>query len=120
DQSVILRALTYGPVVAPGGGAGEASVGFADNWVTRNLNRQLSADLSRVFQGYLRDVEVARESGGLFLGEGDVVVGVTSQLTPKLDVRYRQRVPGFERPLTDVTISPLERDVAAELRINRF
>jgi hypothetical protein len=118
DEPQVLAALTYGPAL--GGSAVGASVNFADNWVTRNLNNQLSADLSRVFQGYLSDWALERESGGLFRGEGDVVVGVTSQLTPKLDLRYRQRVPGFTRTTPNLTTTPFERDVAAEFRLNRF
>ena len=120
DQSEVLRALTYGPLLAPGVTVAGAGADFADNWVTRNLNRQLSADLSRVFQGYLSDVEVAREGGGLVTGEGPLLVGVRTQFTPQLGVVYRQALPGSDRPVTDLTKTPLERDVAAELRINRF
>ncbi len=115
-EAQILKALTYGPVQSETRAAG---VGFADSWVTRNLNRQLSADLSRVFQGYLTDWEVARESGGV-LGEGEIVIGATVPLTPQINVRVRQYVPGFGRPTTNVTSTPFERDVAAEFRINRF
>jgi len=120
-EDQVLRALTYGPAVGKGA-AQEASMDFADSWVTRNLNRQLSADLSRVFQGYLSDWELSRQEGGLFSGEGDLVVGVTSQIAPNLDLRYRQRVPGLARTSStqDLTTTPFERDVAAELRINRF
>ncbi len=118
DEPQVLKALTYGPVLTEK--PVRAGVDFADNWVTRNLNRQLSDDLSRVFQGYLRDWELARESGGLFQGEGDVVLGVTSQLTRKIDLRYRQRLPGSARPTANLTTTPFERDVAAEFRINRF
>ena len=117
DESQILTALTYGPAT---GGVVGAGRDFADNWVTRSLNRQLSGDLLRVFEGRLSDLQLERESGGLFLGEGGVVLGVTSQLTSKLDLRYRQRLPGLERPTTDLATSPLERDVTAELRLNRF
>jgi hypothetical protein len=122
DEPQVLAALTgYAPVTGGGKEARGAGVNFADSWVTRNLNRQLSADLSRAFQGYLRDWEVARESGGLFQGEGDVVLGVGTELSRNVSLRYRQRVPGLGRPVTStITTSPFERDVEAEYRINRF
>jgi hypothetical protein len=120
DESQVLAALTgYAPVT--GGEAVGAGVSFADNWVTRNLNRQLSTELSRAFQGYLRDWEVARESGGLFQGEGDVVVQVGTELSRNVSLRYRQVVHGFSRPVTStLTTNLFERDVEAEYRINRF
>lgn len=122
DEPQVLAALTgYAPVTSGMAEARGAGVNFADSWVTRNLNRQLSADLSRAFQGYLRDWEVARESGGLFQGEGDVVLGVGTELSRNVSLRYRQRVPGLGRPVTStITTSPFERDVEAEYRINRF
>ena len=121
DESQVLAALTYAPVLGGEGAAVGAGVNLADNWVTRNLNRQLSSDLSRLFQGYLRDWEVTRESGGLIQGPGDVYVGVGTDLSRNVSVRYRQRVPGFARPVTTTTTAnPFERDVEAEYRINRF
>ena len=120
-EAQILKALTYGPVQSETRAAG---VGFADSWVTRNLNRQLSDDLSRVFQGYLTDWELQRETGGL-LGEGDIVIGATVPVTPNLNIRVRQAVQGFGRSTSTTTTStltktPFERDVAAEFRLNRF
>ena len=56
------------------------------------------------------------------MGEGEVIVGVNTQLTRNLNLRYRQRVPGFARQTatTTPTQDPFERDVEAEYRINRF
>ena len=122
DQSTILRSLTVGPWLGEQKNRSRAGQALADDWVTRNLNRQLSADLSHLFQGYLGDWELARESGGLFVGQGEVIVGVNTQLTRNLNLRYRQRVPGFARQTatTTPTQDPFERDVEAEYRINRF
>lgn len=118
DQSTILSSLTYSPLRDQSG----LNIGanFADDWVTRNLNRQLSDEVSRLFQGYLTDVEVSRTSGGFFRGAGDVYVGVGIPVAPRLGLRYRQVVPGFTRPGGTATTSPFERDVEAEYRINRF
>src|SRR5262245_4061578 len=121
DQPSILMALTYGPWRETGSRT-EAGERLADDWVTRNLNRQLSTELSRVFQGYLGDWELARESGGLLRGEGDVILGVNTQLARNLNLRYRQRVPGFAREVTNgnSTANSFERDVEAQYRLNRF
>jgi len=122
DQPSILMALTYGPYRESGSRAGAAE-GLADDWVTRNLNRQLSTELSRVFQGYLGDWELGRESGGLLRGEGDVILGVNTQLARNLNLRYRQRVPGFARggiETGNTSANSFERDVEAQYRLNRF
>jgi hypothetical protein len=49
-------------------------------------------------------------------------VGVGTQITPNLLLRFRQRVPGLSRDYTrpSTATSPFERDVEAEYRINRF
>jgi translocation-and-assembly-module (TAM) inner membrane subunit TamB-like protein len=117
DQPTILRALTIGPLQDQGLDAGAS---LADDWVTRNLNRQLSSEVSRLFQGYLDEVELARETGGFFLGQGAPVLGIGIPIAPRLGVRYRQRVGAFDRPSGSVSASPFERDVEAEYRINRF
>ncbi len=121
DQPTILAALTYGQV---GGREFAAGVDFADTWVTRNLNRQLSDELSDLFQGYLNDWALERESGGLFQGVGDVVIGTNVPLTRDINLRYRQRLPGLAREAGSTTAAPttnpFERDVEAEYRINRF
>ncbi len=118
DQPTILGALTYAPRLGQSGL--DVGANLADDWVSRNLNRQLSDEVSRLFRGYLDEVELARESGGLFLGQGDPVVGIGIPLAPRLDLRYRQRVGGFTRPSPSLATSPFERDVEAEYRINRF
>lgn len=117
DEPTILRALTIGPIQNEGLVAGG---NLADDWVTRNLNRQLSDEVSRLFQGYLDEVELTRESGGLLLGQGEAVVGVGIPIDSRLGVRVRQAVPGFTRPGGTSSTGPLERDVEAEYRINRF
>ena len=70
---------------------------------------------------------VEREQGGLFGGRGDVFVTVEHQFHPRMLVSYSQRLPGFERPGAEATTvsgttgqGPLERNVAAEYRLNRF
>ncbi|MBI3539657.1 MAG: translocation/assembly module TamB domain-containing protein [Candidatus Eisenbacteria bacterium] len=118
DQSAVLRALTTGQ--DPGVGASK----YADSYFTRAINRQLSSDLSRAFQGYISELELARESGGLLQGEGGVIVRVGVPVSRNVSLRYGQRLPGTSRatgPGTTTTITnPLERDVEAEYRINRF
>ncbi len=123
DEPTILGALTYGPLFDPGLDVAQrldVGASLADDWVTRNLNRQLSDEVSRLFQGYIDEVELSRESGSLFLGQGDPVLGIGIPVAPRLDLRYRQRVGGFTRPGTAVNASPFERDVEAQYRINRF
>ncbi len=118
DQSTILSSLTYSPLRDRSGL--DIGANFADDWVTRSLNRQLSDEASRLFQGYLDDVELSRESGGFFLGQGEAVVRVGIPIAPRLDLRVGQVVPGFTRPGATATTSPFERDVEAEYRISRF
>ncbi|MGH7731680.1 MAG: translocation/assembly module TamB domain-containing protein, partial [Candidatus Eiseniibacteriota bacterium] len=118
DQPTILGALTYATRLNRTGL--DVGASLADDWVTRHLNRQLSEEASRILQGFVDEVELMREEGGLLLGKGAPVVGVSVPIAPRLDVRYRQRVGGFERPGASVTTSPFERDVEAEYRINRF
>jgi hypothetical protein len=91
-----------------------------DSYLTRAISRQLSGDLSRAFRGYLTDWEIARQQGGVISGTGGVMVGVGSQLSPQLMVRYRQLLPGTERYPTTTTELMVERDIEAEYRINRL
>jgi hypothetical protein len=127
DQATILRQLTVGRYLA--GGSLQLS-DPVDSYVTHMINAQLSPILSRTF---LRDVgqwELERQQGGLFAGRGDVFVTVAHQFDPRVQVTYRQRLPGFERPgaadvgttgtTTSIDQGLLERNVAAEYRINRF
>src|SRR5262249_2364829 len=102
-----------------------ASIGDpVDNYVTRALNRTLSAEMSRAFRGYINEWELERERGGLIGGEGDVVLGLGSQVTSKLQLRYRQRVPGVpgisHSGAGSSLISPFERNIEAEYRLSRF
>jgi hypothetical protein len=101
-----------------------------DSYVTRMINAQLAPLLSRTF---LRDVgqwRLERQQGGLFGGRGDVFVTVAHQFNPRVQASYSQRLPGFERPgaatlgsvgtVNSIEQGLLERNVAAEYRINRF
>lgn len=128
DEDQVLRELT---LVAPVTRNGTVNVGAlgdpVENYLTRAINRTLSAEMSRVFQGYISEWELRRETGGILGGTGDVYVSVGGQLTPQLAWRYRQRVPGLGREnatttstSTSITTNPFERDVEAEYRLNRF
>ena len=140
DQPTILSQLTVGRFLGGGslsqltvmnGGTAVSQLSDPfDSYVTRMINAQLSPLLSRTF---LRDVgqwRLERQQGGLFGGRGDVFVSVAHQFNPRVQVSYSQRLPGFERPgasslgsgttVNLVEQGLLERNVAAEYRINRF
>jgi hypothetical protein len=120
DEARILRELTLG---GPTRGFGSVVGDPLDSYLTRQLNRQLSAELSRAFNGWINDWELSRESGGLFTGSGDVVVGVGSQINRNLAVRYKQRLPGTTRAETvngSTAADLFERNIEAEYRLNRF
>ncbi|MFI5369966.1 MAG: translocation/assembly module TamB domain-containing protein [Candidatus Eisenbacteria bacterium] len=120
DEARILRELTLG---GPTRGFGSVVGDPLDSYLTRQINRQLSSELSHAFNGWVNEWELSRESGGLFTGSGDVVVGVGSQINRNLAVRYRQRVPGTTRleTLPNTAGQDLfERDMEAEYRLNRF
>jgi hypothetical protein len=129
DQPTILSQLTVGRFLGAGTVVSQLSDPL-DSYVTRMVNAQLSPLLSRTF---LRDVgqwRVERQQGGLFGGRGDVFVTVAHQFNPRVQVSYSQRLPGFERPgaaslgavgtVNSIEQGLLERNVAAEYRINRF
>ncbi len=119
DQPRILRELTLGTGV----GLTAQLSDPLDNYVTRALNRTLSAEMSRLFQGYVSEWALDRERGGLFTGTGDLVATVGVPLGKNLSVRYRSRfgLPGSEsRPLTGATDDLFDRNVEAEYRLNRF
>jgi hypothetical protein len=120
DDAQILQVLTVGR--GREGGVGEQTVGSVDSWFTQRLMRTLSPELSRAFRGYLTDWEIARETGGLIGGSGDLVVGVGIPVTPDLAFRVRSRVPGTTTtPLgPDTELDLIERSVEAEYRLNRF
>jgi hypothetical protein len=123
DQKDILTALTVGA------GGSQALISSAkdplDNYFTRQINSQLSAGLSEFFAGTITDWELQRDQGGLLTGEGALVVGMGSQVTDKLALRYQQRVTGTERTVTGTasrldTSDLFEQNVEAEFRVNRF
>ena len=72
-----------------------------------------------MFRGYITEWELSRQAGGLLSGEGDVVVGVGSQVNRNLAVRYRQRLPGTTRSVANET-DLFERNLEAEYRLSRF
>jgi hypothetical protein len=119
DQNEILRQLTVGRFVSK---QGVAQGDPFDNYLTRAINRTLSSEMSRAFKGYVNEWVIDREQGGLFGGQGEVILGVGSQVTRNLMLRYRQRVPGLGRETvtTSTTSTPFERDLEAEYRLNRF
>jgi hypothetical protein len=123
DEASILAGLTYGPLQGGVENLRSGAESYADHYITRALNRQLSGDLQRAFQGWVSDVEVARETGGIVRGEGDIIVGVGIPVSRNVNLRYRQAIAGTGRPgagATQTTSGPLERDIEAEYRINRF
>jgi hypothetical protein len=120
DEARILRELTIGRFIT----GNSVTLGDPlDNYLTRAINKTLSAEMSRAFRGYINEWEIQREGGGLVAGQGDVILGVGSNITPSLALRYRQRLPGLSRGATTTgatAVNPFERDVEAEYRINRF
>jgi translocation-and-assembly-module (TAM) inner membrane subunit TamB-like protein len=124
DQKSILSALTVRGFRSDGSQAFSADP--LDNYFTRQLNAQLSAGLSDFFAGAITDWELQREHGGLLTGEGALVVGMGSQVTDKLALRYQQRVPGTDNKAMTSTANRvdssdlLEQNVEAEFRVNRF
>jgi hypothetical protein len=129
DQSQMLRQLTVGTFQTANGGINVAGVNVGDpldSYVTRAINRSLSADMSKVFGGYVNDWSLERDRGGLILGEGEVIATARSQITGEFAVQYSQRVPGLGRDIgspiinTSSTTDLFERDLRAEYRLNRF
>jgi translocation-and-assembly-module (TAM) inner membrane subunit TamB-like protein len=121
DENQILAELTVGRFQdAPGRIATRTVANPFENYLVRQLNRQLSAELSRAFRGYLTDWELSRETGTLLQGEGGVILGVGSQINRNLALRYRQRLPGTTQTRAGPNESLLERDIEAEYRLNRF
>lgn len=116
DQALILRELTYGTFVG-GQFYGQQPL---DNYITRAINRSLSADLSQAFGNYVNEWSLQRDRGGL-LGEGDLIISAGSQINSRLSLKYSQVLHGFTREITTPQTDVLfERDVEAEYRINRF
>ena len=121
DQRTILAAITRGAISDEQDRLSVSSP--LDNYVTRQLNAQLSASLSQFFRGAIDEWELRRDRGGLLTGEGGIVVGVGSQVTNNLAFRYRQRLPMNERPISFGHIDPtdlFDQNIEAEYRVNRF
>jgi len=123
DQKSILAALTVRGFRSDGSQAFSADP--LDNYFTRQLNSQLSAGLSEFFAGAITDWELQRQRGGLLTGDGALLVGVGSQVTDKLALRYQQRVPGTDKQASSTasqldSSDLLEQNVEAEFRVNRF
>ena len=129
DQPTILSQLTVGRFLGGGTVASQLSDPL-DSYVTRMINAQLSPILSRTFLKDVGQWQLERQQGGLFGGRGDVFVTVAHQFNPRVTMSYKQRLPGLDRPgAVDLGTSStagsidqglLERNVAAEYRINRF
>ena len=106
----MLREITYGRFVGAGQSCRPAGDPL-DNYMTRAINRSLSADLSQAFGGYINEWSLERDRGGLFSGEGEVVVSATSQVTNQLSLGYSQRLPGLSRDV----LTPLSPDLVAAI-----
>ncbi|MFN8588045.1 MAG: translocation/assembly module TamB domain-containing protein [Candidatus Eisenbacteria bacterium] len=118
DQREILRELTFGRFVD---GGGSLNTDPLQNYVTRQLQNQLSRDLSKFFNDAITQWEVQREQGELLNGQGGLVVTIGGDINPQLSWKYSQRLPGMERSTTiPGTTGLFERDVEVEYRINRF
>ena len=122
DEPQILRELTVGRFIEKGGGLTRDSFDPFDHYLTRAINRTVSAEMSRAFRGYINEWALERQQGGLLQGQGDLVLGVGTQLTPSLSLRYRQVLPGLGRATTTGTDAGnlFQRQVEAEYRLSRF
>ncbi|MBI1799214.1 MAG: translocation/assembly module TamB domain-containing protein [Candidatus Eisenbacteria bacterium] len=124
DQSRILREITYGRFVDPNNNKRLSAQDPVDNYLTRAINRSLSADLSQAFGGYINEWSLERDQGGLFRGEGEVIASARTQITSQFSMQYSQRIPGLARditsPATATNNNLFEREVRAEYRLNRF
>ncbi|MBI5708684.1 MAG: translocation/assembly module TamB domain-containing protein [Candidatus Eisenbacteria bacterium] len=118
-EAAILRELTVGRLLE---GSAQGIGDPLDNYLTRKINEQLSPFLSKTFLHDVGQWQLARQQGGLVLGQGDVIVTVAHQVTPQVQLVYQQRLPGFERtpPVAGTINRTFERNVTAEYRINRF
>jgi hypothetical protein len=110
DEAAVLRALGYEQF-----SEGRRITQGVENYLTRVLSRELSQELSAAFGGYAGDWELSRDASGQLL------LGVGTQLTPELRVRYQQAVWGYSRVGPAATRQDVfERDVEAEYRLSRF
>lgn len=116
DEPRILRELTIGRFLDRNG----LAIGDPlDHYLTRAINRTVSAEVSRAFKGYINEWVLEREQGGLLQGQGSLVLGVGTQLTPNLSLRYREALPGLATSTNNVG-SLFQRQVEAEYRLSRF
>jgi hypothetical protein len=125
DENAVLQELTVGRF-RPSTRAGGPNFGSfgdpVDNYLTRAINKSLSADLSRVFGNYISEWQLERDRGGILLGQGEVILSANTQISQRLNIKYSQVVHGLGREYTTPlpTTNLFERDVAAEYRLNRF
>jgi len=119
DEPQILRELTVGRFIDK---SGVPSTDPLEHYLTRAINRTMSAEMSRAFRGYVNEWALERDRGGLLSGQGDLVLGVGTQLTPNLSLRYRQVLPGLGRGYTGPSEAGtlFQRQVEAEYRLSRF
>ena len=118
DQREILGELTYGRFT----GEGVSPTDPVQNYLTRQISNQLSRELSKFFNDGVNQWEVERDQGELFNGSGAVIVSVGGDINSRTSWTYKQRLPGLDRPITNVGISTslFDRDVEVEYRLNRF
>ncbi len=110
DEPAILRALTYAQFQS-----GELRGQLVENYLTRMLSRELSSQLAGAFGRYVGEWELGREASGQF------TLGVGTQLSRELSLRYRQALPGYTpSPGPAAGKELFERDVEAEYRLSRF
>ncbi len=132
DQPTILSQLTVARFFSGNKFAATQLSDPLDSYLTRMINAQLPEALKSTF---LRDVgqwRLERDQGGLFYGAGDVRVTLTHQFNRQVSLSVSQAIPGLARPevpgsttgttgtTNPIEQGPLERDLAAEYRINRF
>ena len=94
DQREILGELTYGRFTGSGGGF--SATDPVENYLTRQLNNQLSRDLAKFFNDAVNQWEIQREQGSLIRGDGSVYVSVGGDVTPQISWSVRQRLPGLQ------------------------
>ena len=121
DQARILRELTVGRFLGSTGNVASALQDPLDSWLTQKINDQLSPALGKTFRADVGQWRLERDQGGVAFGQGDVYVVLGKQISPRVLVNLKQRVPGFERPVDPSLVpNPVERNIEAEYRLNRF
>ena len=122
DEARVLREITVGRFSAGKGFAGHDPL---DNYLTRAINDQLSPIMGRTFTEYVNQWRLEREQGGLIYGQGNVLLTVRAPINRQLSLSSSWRVPGVpenapQGPVPTSLNLGLERNVAAEYRLNRF